>query len=256
MFFTTEITSTEHESDRPMLLRTQKAYQFIENHVYGSVLEIGCGEGYGLGKIYQNADHLYLLDKSSYSVQKILEKFENVSFFRSDVGEMDNIDLPQMDFIICFQFIEHIYEQEQLIKSLIHLLKPRGTLFISTPNKEKTLFPNPWHAKELDKKEFKTLTTSENCSSSYYGVYPSELLSTYYKDNASNLTVLNRVFQPVVHFTPRWLLKWPYEIGNRINRKKLKRKNRDLFNKLSSEDYTIGEMGSEALDFLAVIKKK
>ena len=256
MFFTTEITSTEHESDRPMLLRTQKAYQFIENQVYGSVLEIGCGEGYGLGKIYQNADHLYLLDKSSYSEQKILEKFKNVSFFRSDVEELDNIDFPQMDFIICFQFIEHIYKQEQLIKSLIHLLKPGGTLFTTTPNKEKTLFPNPWHAKELDRNEFKNLLSSEKCISKFYGVYPSELLSNYYKDNASNLTFLNSLVQPVVHLIPKWLIKWPYEIGNRINRRKLKRKHRSLFEKLSSEDYTIGEMGKDALDFLAVLKKK
>jgi len=255
MFYTTEITSTEHESDLPMLLRTQKAYEFIENKIHGDVLEIGCGEGYGINKYYHRANRLYLLDKSRYSERTISKRYKNITFYRKDVDELNQIDLPTMDCIICFQFIEHIEKQSELLNHLISLLKPEGMLFISTPNKIQTLFPNPWHIHEFDQEGFIELTSFDNCSTTHYGIFPSKKLEPYYRDNRSNLTFLKKNALPLVLKTPKALLKLPYEIGNRINRVKLKKKHIDLFRDLSHDDYIISEPRDNALDFLAEIKK-
>ncbi len=256
MFFTTEITSSGYTSDLPMLLRTQTAYKFVEEQVHGNVLEIGCGEGYGLDKIHRNSSELYLLDKSSYSERSIKKKYDGVSFYKKDVQELEYLDLPEMDFIICFQFIEHIFEQEALIESLIKLLKPGGILFLTTPNSERTLFPNPWHFKELNLDGFRELTSIECCSTQLHGIFPSQKLEVYYEDNDYHLKGLKKWTLPIVRRSPRSLLKLPYEIGNRINRIKLKRKHRELFKTLNNQDYYVAGVDKNALDFLAVVEKR
>jgi cyclopropane fatty-acyl-phospholipid synthase-like methyltransferase len=73
--FSTEITSSNIQSDNPLFQRTLKAYHLISEKVYGGLLEIGCGEGYGLDLIVKKANTLTVIDKSKYVLDKIKNRY-------------------------------------------------------------------------------------------------------------------------------------------------------------------------------------
>ncbi|MGB5981764.1 MAG: class I SAM-dependent methyltransferase [Nonlabens sp.] len=253
MFFSTEITSRKHASDLPMLLRTSKAYEKIEHQISGRVLEIGCGEGYGLDKIYRNADQLFLYDKSKYSQRICKRKFPNAIFINKNIDDIYSMDLGKMDHILCFQFIEHIQYQKKLIDHLVKMLKPGGKLYISTPNKCQTLIRNPWHLKELDEREFKNLVTYKYYKTSIEGLFASDNLLPYYASNRSNVSFLNKSLNGFLNRLPGAILKIPYEVGNRINRNRLLRLHSQTINNLSKSDYYFSATNHDALDLFATI---
>ena len=63
--------------------------------------------------------------------------------------------------IVCFEALEHISNQETLLKEVKRLLKEDGIFIVSTPNKpvysENGTRQNPFHLKELERSEFETL---------------------------------------------------------------------------------------------------
>ncbi len=76
-------------------------------------------------------------------------------------GSITEIPLrARFDLVVCLEVLEHINEHERLLAEVKRLLAPDGMLVISTPNKHeyRKLEPsNPFHVKELDYAEFKTL---------------------------------------------------------------------------------------------------
>jgi SAM-dependent methyltransferase len=78
-------------------------------------------------------------------------------------GSITEIPLcARFDLIVCLEVLEHIDEHDRLLCEVKRLLTPDGVLVISTPNKNeyRKLEPsNPFHVKELNYDEFKTLLT-------------------------------------------------------------------------------------------------
>jgi SAM-dependent methyltransferase len=62
--------------------------------------------------------------------------YPSVEFQRQDLRELkERVDLAgQFPFVICAEVIEHLIEDEQLMRSLAALLSPGGTLLLTTPN--------------------------------------------------------------------------------------------------------------------------
>ena len=61
--YTTEITSEEIVSDNPIHQRLFKAYVVAQDYVEGDVLEVGCGEGRGVGTLIEKARTFTAVDK-------------------------------------------------------------------------------------------------------------------------------------------------------------------------------------------------
>jgi ubiquinone/menaquinone biosynthesis C-methylase UbiE len=64
------------------------------------------------------------------------------------------------DCIGCFETIEHIQDDQQLLKKLYQLLKPQGTLLCSTPNQDKMPFSrttHPFHRRHYTPEQFEAL---------------------------------------------------------------------------------------------------
>ncbi len=256
MFFSTEITSSKIASDKPLLVRTRKAYEFIENEVHGNVLEIGCGDCYKLDKIYERSDQLFLLDKSRHSLKKSRAQLPDSMFVHSCVSKITEYNLPQMDHIICFQFIEHVKDPKLLLEQLLSLLKPNGKLYLTTPNSVHTKIKNPWHTKEFNLIEFQELTKIKNQTTKIYGLKPFELLKPYYLSASRNNRTINNLGINLLYKLPLSIQRYAYEIGNRIHRIILQTKYQKLFNELDSNGYSFDAPTQESLDFLAIIEKK
>ncbi len=60
---------------------------------------------------------------------------KNARFEVLDLRELDQHleDFGKFDQIICCEVIEHVFEDEKLVRNLAHLLKPGGTLLLTTP---------------------------------------------------------------------------------------------------------------------------
>lgn len=95
------------------------------------------------------------------SMQKKTYNQCNLDYKQGDIRHIPIGGQKLFDVIICFEALEHVEEQEQLLSEIKRLLKDEGLLIISTPNKkihgDEENFVNPFHKKELEFIEFQQL---------------------------------------------------------------------------------------------------
>ncbi len=126
------------------------------------VLDIACGEGYGSHLMSKIAVQVTGIDMDKLTIEKAKKKYQsgNLLFLAGSVLKIPAPD-NSFDVITCFETLEHITEQEDMLAELKRVLSPYGMLLISTPDKknysDKTGYINPFHKKELYEKEFKDL---------------------------------------------------------------------------------------------------
>lgn len=107
------------------------------------VLDIACGIGYGSRHLADSARGIEVigLDLSEQAVRYVESHFrgDTVSFL---VGDGTQLAFPDktFDYVTSFETVEHIPEYEEFLSELRRVLKPGGTLVLSTPNRE---FTNP-----------------------------------------------------------------------------------------------------------------
>ncbi len=126
------------------------------------VLDIASGEGYGSAYLSGFARRVIGVDISRDAVEcaKLKYKSPNLEF---RVGSCSKIPLEDasVDVVVSFETIEHHAEHEAMMREIKRVLRPRGVLVISSPDKreysDKPGFSNPFHVKELYREEFDAL---------------------------------------------------------------------------------------------------
>ncbi|RYF82649.1 MAG: class I SAM-dependent methyltransferase [Chitinophagaceae bacterium] len=125
-----------------------------------TVLDLACGEGYGTHLLSQAAKEIIGVDIDRLTVAHAQARYGNgkTKFAEAPANKLPFED-SYFDVAVSFETLEHLYEQDEMIGEIKRVLKKDGALIISTPNKEEhsRISPevNPFHAKELDKEEFK-----------------------------------------------------------------------------------------------------
>jgi SAM-dependent methyltransferase len=98
--------------------------------------------------------------------------FSNATFQRLESSLLPFPD-GHFDFITCFEVIEHVTNQEEILSELSRVLSPTGTLLISTPNKAEysdlNNYSNEFHVKEFYIDEFRSFLKSEFAHVSFLG---------------------------------------------------------------------------------------
>ncbi|WP_430409048.1 class I SAM-dependent methyltransferase [Kordia sp.] len=256
MLFSTEVTSSKINSDNPLYQRTLKAYHLVAPFIHGNVLEIGCGEGYGVELLYKNAAALTLIDKSPYTAETIKEKYPKATIIQERIPPLTQLKDNSFDVIVSFQVIEHIKDATLYLEEIRRVLKPSGKAYISTPNALKTIARNPWHYKEYTFENLSNLFEKTFSTYTIQAIKGNGKTDAYYEKNQKSVHRFLRydVFK-LEHKIPSWLLQIPYEIANRMNRKKLLSKNPDLVNSITLEDYSLTEHSEATLDFFCTLVK-
>lgn len=142
----------------------------VENKV---VLDIACGEGYGSHLLSGNAEKVIGVDLSDETIKHAQAKYvnANLSFKQGSASEMP-IEENSIDVVVSFETIEHHDLHDEMMLEIKRVLKPSGTLIMSSPDKvnyNKTLpEPNKFHVKELDFTEFKSLINKNFTHSEFY----------------------------------------------------------------------------------------
>src|SRR6202008_1495158 len=115
--------------------RHQVVYQRLAPRCTGrDVLEAGCGEGYGADLIAGEARRVIGLDYDESAVAHVRGRYPRVERRH---GNLAALPLPDgdVDVVVNFQVIEHLWDQGQFVAECRRVLRPGGVLLMSTPNR-------------------------------------------------------------------------------------------------------------------------
>ena len=133
-------------------------YAYAARHVSGArVLDVASGAGFG-ARMLADAGASYTVgcDLSPEALRQSRADFgrPGLTFVPADATMLPFLD-HAFDVVVSFETLEHLVERDRFITELHRVLKPRGTLFLSTPNYAITraYARNPFHLHEYMRDE-------------------------------------------------------------------------------------------------------
>ena len=253
---TAERSSHLDPSENVIYQRHLIAYKEAAKLVSGTVLEVGSGEGYGIIELAPKADHYIAVDKYNTEINDELKKENNITFFQAEVPPLKGIGDNSVDFVVTFQVIEHINDDEMFLQEIHRVLKPGGKMILTTPNSMMSLTRNPWHTREYTPEQMGEVLKISFNNFELKGVFGNDKVMNYYNKNKESVRKITRFdilnFQ---YWLPRWLLQIPYDILNRFNRYRLQNANQGIVNSLVYTDYLISASNAECLDHFCIATK-
>ena len=253
---TAERSSHLDPSENVIFQRHMIAYKEASKLISGTVLEIGCGEGYGISELVQFSKKYIGVDKFDTYISEDIKKQNDIVFHKMEIPPLLNIEANSIDFVVSFQVIEHIQDDNYFLREIFRVLKPGGKLLLTTPNKLMSLSRNPWHIREYTPFEMKDILRKYFVKSEVKGVYGNDIVMEYYKKNKESVKKITRydIFN-LQYLLPRWALQIPYDILNRFNRNKLKSENENVVSAVKVDDYSILDATENCLDYFCIATK-
>ncbi len=257
MLQTAERVSHKDLSDNYVFQRSLLAYVEAAKLVSARVLEIGTGSGYGIDVVSPNVTEFITIDKfEDVSVLEHIKTLPNIKFMQMDVPPLTGLADNSFDFVITFQVIEHIQDDNKFVSEIHRVLKPGGKLIVTTPNIKMSITRNPWHIREYTIAELDQLLKKSFAAVQKRGVAGNEKIMEYYRKNRASVEKITRfdIFN-LQYRLPRQLLQIPYDILNRMNRRKLLQSNTSLVSDIKMEDYHVQEATDDCFDLFYVAVK-
>jgi SAM-dependent methyltransferase len=139
------------------------AYRFAAGRVAGlEVLDAGCGEGYGCAMLAERAASVTGVDIEHSVIEHAAAAYPPVRFERADLLELPWPD-ASFDAVVSFQVIEHLQRPREFVSECARVLRPGGSLILSTPNRL-TFSPegirNAFHTVEFAPDELRALVAT------------------------------------------------------------------------------------------------
>ncbi len=117
-------------------------YSFSSKYVKGNVvLDIACGSGYGANLLSADgAEKVIGVDVSSEAIEYAISRYnsDGLSFRVGDILDLTFLPDNHFDVVTCFETIEHVKDPQRALVELARVLKPKGLLIISSPNRKLT----------------------------------------------------------------------------------------------------------------------
>lgn len=184
------------ESEKRLEDDHMERYRFVVPHVRGlKGLDIACGPGYGTHMLSEAGASMEGADLSAKILEYARKKYADsgIRFTEGDITTFRG-GAP-FDFITCFETIEHLRPYREALANLFSLLKPGGTLYISSPNRPVTT------------PEAKSLSDAPRNQHHTQEFTPDELVSFLREAGFSvaDDSVFGQRYQ--VHFRTSWLRK-------------------------------------------------
>ncbi len=228
------------------------AYETASGMVKGDIIELGSGEGYGMRIVAPLATRYLAIDKFDTS----LTDAGNIEFRKLILPSLAGIADNSFDFALTFQVIEHIKDHRQFVKEIHRVLKPGGKILATTPNRLMSLTRNPWHIREYTASELKNLLLSSFSTVEMKGVYGNEKVMDYHRRNKASVEKITRFdILKLQYHLPRLMLQIPYDLLNRMNRRKLLGENSGLVNQVTTSDFWIDDASDSCFDLFAIAVK-
>ncbi|RVU26473.1 class I SAM-dependent methyltransferase [Sandaracinomonas limnophila] len=253
MYKTTEIASSEITSDNPVHQRLLFPYEYVSQLVSGNLLEIGCGTGRGVAVLSNQISKYTGVDKNEELLNKLSKEYPNFTFVDMFLPPLKDIPSDSFDYVVTFQVIEHIENDDYFLKEAARVLKPGGKLYLTTVNKKFSLTRNPWHVREYLAHELEALMQKHFAQVETLGVHGNEKVMAYYEENKKSVQKITRfdIFN-LQYKLPRTWLQVPYDIANRMSRVLAAKSNAKLVSDIQVNDYFISDKPADSLDFFYI----
>lgn len=154
-----EIDSTD-PAEEVLYLIHRKSYEEAVVHCVGRrVLEVGCGAAYGTRRLRDAGARIVGLDPDREALRYASASAQEPPPALVAANPVRGLPFGEgtFDTVVLFQVIEHIEPAElpPFLDELARVLRPGGTLLVTTPNRAIRLLPlqrpwNRWHAREYD----------------------------------------------------------------------------------------------------------
>ena len=146
-----------------------------------TVLDLGCGEGYGAHLLAATAERVVGIDIAPEAIAHARGRYPraNLAFEVANATRLP-FDGP-FALVTCFEVIEHLAEPDQhaLLAEVARVLAADGLFVVSTPNRPvyraldgESGEPNPYHLREMDFAEFRELLARYFPAIAWYGQQP------------------------------------------------------------------------------------
>ena len=135
---------------------------------------------------------IQVLTKMENLLDQLKIAFPKGQFICQHIPPLSTLADNTYDWIITFQVIEHIENDDLFIKEIHRVLKPGGKVIITTPNKKLSLTRNPWHAREYLPKELQNLLEKYFNKLELKGVHGNEKVMGYYEENKKSVQKIMR----------------------------------------------------------------
>lgn len=141
--------------------RHKLTYEYALNFVQGkSVLDAGCGTGYGSHMLASRARRVTAIDLSAGAIDYCRAHYAapNLDFIQMDVTQLGF--RRAFDVAVSVQVIEHLPDPGAFLDLLKQTVHPGGTILLATPNvrtPRKGDAANPFHCSEMNYDELHAL---------------------------------------------------------------------------------------------------
>jgi len=145
-----------------------------------SVVDVGCGEGFGTQTLADVAATVVGLDYSANAIAVCKNSWAkpNLTFRHEDIRR-EVAGTGTFDLVVNFQVLEHIRDDLLFLKRLKTLLAPGGQLLLTTPNRLQSFSENPYHLREYTAAELRALLEQVFAQVHLLGVFGNDLVTAF-----------------------------------------------------------------------------
>jgi SAM-dependent methyltransferase len=159
-------------------------------------LDIACGEGYGAAALKRaGATNVIGVDISESCCVHARSKYGLDA--RQGTAEQIPLAAKSVDVVVSFETIEHVPNPRRFLDECARVLRPGGTLIISTPNKGIYSWPegaqNPHHCSEMTEDEFSDALHARFRDIHLYTQHPQSAAWWSLRSIAADITPWDRV---------------------------------------------------------------
>ncbi|MEO6703899.1 MAG: methyltransferase domain-containing protein [Jatrophihabitantaceae bacterium] len=150
----------------------------------GRLVEVGAGEGYGTALLAERAEFSCAIDYDPAAIGHLAGRYAGLNPVRANLAALP-VGTDQVDIVVSLQVIEHVWDHRQFLDECARVLRPGGSLLLSTPNRL-TFSPdaragdrpaNPFHTHEFTAAELLALVGSAGFTDlRLRGLHPSDRL--------------------------------------------------------------------------------
>ncbi len=218
-----------------------------------SVLDAGCGEGFGTQTLAEVAREVVGVDYSSDAIDVCRRNWQksNLRFERVDLTDPGGFT-DTFDLVINFQVLEHIADEIGFLEGLKARLAPEGLLVLTTPNRLKSFSENPYHLREYVADELGALLWHVFSDVEILGMHGNDKVTAF---DAGRERAVKRILRldplGLRNYLPRWLMETAFARLSVVVRRKAREQSQA--DKIRPEDFYVStEHVDEALDLVAL----
>jgi len=229
------------------------AYRFATACAAGrTVLDAGCGEGYGAALLAQAATRVVGLDRvEAVQTARARHALSNLEYRAHDLERLGTLG-ERFDVVLSFQVIEHLVDPTGFLAGLVGCVAPGGTLLVTTPNRLMSVSENPYHLREWTAAELQALAAPVVPGARVRGVHGSPRVLAYERARGEQVQRILRLDRfGLRRLLPETIVKQVFPRLARLVRRRIGRSGG--LHGVGADDFTVRDDDLDhALDLLLV----